>query len=151
MLGRPAHLADTLWHRHISGDERDEMDMTKMKQIRSLLLAAMMAMTTAGIAAPAQAQSNEPWLPPTYQSPPNLSQLAPIPSAPGPHAAVTSPPPMYVPRTGQVLPNLPIVAGSGSDGRETFQDRAARCAHQAGTYGQLAGDRGQYIGACVSQ
>ena len=33
-------------------------------------------------------------------------------------------------------------------GVETFQDRAARCAHQAGAYGQ--GTSGNYMGACLN-
>ena len=36
-------------------------------------------------------------------------------------------------------------------GVETYQDRAARCAHQAGVYGQAAGDRNAYIGSCINQ
>jgi hypothetical protein len=127
------------------------MDMTKMQRMHPLLLAAAIAMAVAGIAVPALAQSNTPWLPPTYQSPPNLSQQIPIPSAPGPHASVASPPLLYVPQTGRTLPNLPVIAGSGRHGRETYQDRAARCAHQAGTYGAAAGDRNAYIGTCINQ
>ena len=64
---------------------------------------------------------------------------------------VTLPPPIVVPQTGRVLPNLPTVPGAGPGGRETFQDRAARCAHQAGVYGQAAGDRNSYIGTCINQ
>jgi hypothetical protein len=63
----------------------------------------------------------------------------------------TVPPLLYVPQTGRVLPNLPAVAPSGPNGTETFQDRAARCAHQAGVYGQAAGDRTSYIGSCINQ
>jgi hypothetical protein len=50
-----------------------------------------------------------------------------------------------------VLPNLPTVPGAGPGGRETFQDRASRCAHQAGVYGQAAGDRNSYMGTCINQ
>jgi uncharacterized protein YndB with AHSA1/START domain len=39
--------------------------------------------------------------------------------------------PLVLPQTGQVIPNLPVLAPSGPNGRETFQDRAVRCAHQA--------------------
>jgi len=49
------------------------------------------------------------------------------------------------------LPNLPTISGSGRGGAETFQDRAARCAHQAGVYGPAAGDRNAYVGTCVNQ
>jgi hypothetical protein len=60
------------------------------------------------------------------------------------------PPPLYVPQTGRSLPNLPAT-GSGPGGAETFQDRAARCVHQAGVYGQAAGDRDTYIRSCINQ
>jgi len=56
-----------------------------------------------------------------------------------------------VPQAGRLLPNLPALAPSGPNGSETSQDRAARCAHQAGVYGQAAGDRGAYIGSCINQ
>ncbi len=61
------------------------------------------------------------------------------------------PPPIVVPQTGRVLPNLPTVAPSGPHGTETYQDRAARCTHQAGVYGQAAGDRSTYINSCINQ
>jgi hypothetical protein len=62
------------------------------------------------------------------------------------------PPSMYVPQTGQTLPNLPSVSGAGRGGAETFQDRAARCSHQAGVYGPgSTGDRNSYVGGCINQ
>jgi len=86
---------------------------------------------------------------------------APLPAPqhpqPVPHYSVVAPsrpklpPPMFVPETGRVLPNLPPTAGSGPGGKETFQDRAARCAHQAGVYGQAAGNRSSYINSCINQ
>ncbi len=85
----------------------------------------------------------EPWLAPRYRSPRGTPQHVVIPRT-------TSPPPLYVPQTGQTLPNLPTI-GSGPGGRETYQDRAARCTHQSGVYGQAAGDRNTYIGSCVNQ
>lgn len=111
---------------------------------------------------PVHAQSNddrynimrpEPWLPPKYKSPRGTRQhIVPAhPSrTPRPKAAAP-PPPILVPQTGQVLPNLPTVSPSGPGGKETYQDRAARCAHQAGTYGALAGDRNAYISSCINQ
>ena len=123
--------------------------MTKMQRTYLPLFAALLIAMAAGT--PALAQSNTPWLPPTYQSPSNLSAVTPVPSAPPPHAAPTSPPLLYVPQTGRTLPNLPVLSGSGVGGRETHQDRAARCAHQAGTYGSLAGDRDTYINTCINQ
>jgi hypothetical protein len=95
----------------------------------------------------------EPWLAPKYKSPRGTRQHVVIPhpsSVPQPHALV--PPPLFVPQTGQLLPNLPSAMGAGPGGRETSQDRAARCAHQAGVYGPAAtGDRNTYIGACINQ
>jgi hypothetical protein len=61
------------------------------------------------------------------------------------------PPPIVNPQTGVALPNMPAVSPSGPGGRETYQDRAVRCAHQAGAYGANAGDRGTYIGTCINQ
>jgi hypothetical protein len=94
----------------------------------------------------------EPWLAPKYKSPRGTIKRVTIPKstvAQPPSAAV--PPPIVVPQTGRVLPNLPTVPGSGRGGTETYQDRAARCAHQAGVYGQAAGDRNTYIGTCINQ
>jgi len=94
----------------------------------------------------------EPWLAPKYKSPRGTLKHVHIPkSKTVPFPTATVPPPIVVPQTGQVLPNLPTVPGAGPGGRETFQDRAARCAHQAGVYGQAAGDRGTYVGTCVNQ
>ena len=64
--------------------------------------------------------------------------------------AAEVPPPIVVPQTGQVLPNLPTI-GSGPGGAETSQDRAVRCSHQAGVYGPAAGDRNAYVGGCINQ
>jgi len=36
-------------------------------------------------------------------------------------------------------------------GVETYQDRAARCAHQAGVFGQAVGDRNAYVDSCINQ
>jgi len=93
----------------------------------------------------------EPWLAPKYKSPSGTVNRVKLPKStvvPTPNARV--PPDLYVPQTGKVVPNLPTVSGSGRGGAETFQDRAARCAHQAGVFGQGA-DRGSYMGACVNQ
>lgn len=94
----------------------------------------------------------EPWLAPKYKSPRGTVKHATIPrSEKLPQARTELPPPIVVPQTGRVLPNLPTAPGSGPGGRETFQDRAMRCAHQAGVYGQAAGDRNSYVGTCVNQ
>jgi hypothetical protein len=56
-----------------------------------------------------------------------------------------------VPQTGQLLPNMPTLAPSGPGGTETSQDRAMRCANQAGIYGAAAGDRNAYVESCINQ
>ena len=94
----------------------------------------------------------EPWLAPKYKSPRGTVKKVVIPrstTVPQPYAV--TPPPITVPQTGRTLPNLPTISGSGRGGAETFQDRAARCAHQAGVYGPAAGDRNAYVGTCVNQ
>jgi hypothetical protein len=100
----------------------------------------------------AKSDKPEPWLAPKYKSPRGTPEHVVMPqskSAPPKRAAV--PPPMMVPETGRVLPNLPTVSGSGPNGGETYQDRAVRCAHQAGVYGQAAGNPSAYIGGCINQ
>lgn len=101
------------------------------------------------------AELPEPWLPPKYKSPRGSRQHVKHPRAPTRRAArpkvAPVPPPIVVPQTGQVLPNMPTLSPSGPHGTESFQDRATRCAHQAGAYGAAAGDRGTYIGTCVNQ
>ena len=94
----------------------------------------------------------EPWLAPKYKSPRGTVEKVVIPrskTVPQPHAV--TPPPLYVPETGRTLPNLPTISGSGRGGAETYQDRAARCAHQAGVYGADAGNRNAYVGSCINQ
>jgi hypothetical protein len=94
----------------------------------------------------------EPWLAPKYKSPRGTRQHVVIPPpAPVPQTHNGVPPPLYVPQTGQVLPNLPAISGSGPRGAETYQDRATRCAHQAGVYGPAAGERNAYVGSCINQ
>jgi len=95
-------------------------------------------------------QTPEPWLAPTYKSPRGTVKHVVIPKSKivsPPNAAV--PPSLFVPQTGQTFQNLPTLSGSGLGGAETFQDPAARCAHQAGVYGQAT--TGSYMGACVNQ
>jgi hypothetical protein len=86
---------------------------------------------------------------PTPLPPPLHYNPSPPPAVVTPQATV--PPPLYVPQTGRTLQNLPAAAPSGPKGTETYQDRAARCAHQAGVYGQAAGDRNAYVGSCINQ
>lgn len=125
------------------------------------------ALTLPALAPPAHAESDEspysimrpepvypePWLPPKYHSPHGTRQHIEHPRRSSPPATQRAriPPPIVVPETGRVLPNLPTVSPSGPNGTETYQDRALRCAHQAGVYGQAAGNRNTYIGTCINQ
>jgi hypothetical protein len=94
----------------------------------------------------------EPWLAPKYKSPRGTLEKVVIPrSKTVPQPQTVTPPPLYVPGTGRTLPNLPTISGSGRGGAETYQDRAARCAHQAGVYGADAGNRNAYVGSCINQ
>lgn len=95
-----------------------------------------------------------PWLPPKYKSPRGSKQhVAPLHRQRIPPNVRVSepPPPMLVPQTGQVLPNIRTLSPSGPNGTETFQDKATRCVHQSGMYGARAGDPGAYVGGCVNQ
>jgi len=94
----------------------------------------------------------EPWLAPKYKSPRSLNRPVRVPrSPPLPQAQAMTPPPIVVPETGRALPNLPVTSGNGPGGRESFQDRALRCTHQAGLYGSAAGDPGIYTRSCINQ
>ena len=96
----------------------------------------------------------QPWITPTYKSPRDSRQhvkAAPHKGEAEAPRISTPPPPMYVPQTGQVLPNQPTLSPSGPRGTETLQDKATRCVHQAGIYGLRAGDSAAYVGACVNQ
>jgi len=103
---------------------------------------------SAGRASRSKPKDNpEPWLAPKYQSPRGTREHVKAPKSPPPPQQRTQvPPPLYVPETGRLLPNLPSATGA-----ETHQDRALRCAHQAGVYGQAAGDRTTYINSCINQ
>jgi hypothetical protein len=129
---------------------------------RRFFLIALIALAAFVPAASARAQSDdddrynimrpEPWLPPKYKSPRGSTEHVVIPPPARPLPAPGGVPPLlYVPQTGRTLQNLPNPAPSGPHGQETFQDRAARCAHQAGVYGQAAGDRNSYINSCINQ
>jgi hypothetical protein len=92
----------------------------------------------------------EPWLAPKYKSPRGTVQKVRIPKSkivrpPG----ATDPGYVYVPQTGRTFQNLPSLPGSGPGGAHTFQDRAIRCTHQAGVYGQVGANRGSYMGSCL--
>ena len=92
----------------------------------------------------------EPWLAPKYKSPRGTVQNVRIPKSKivRPPSA-TDPGYVYVPQTGRTFQNLPSLPGSGREGAETFQDRATRCTHQAGVYGQAGANRGNYMGSCL--
>jgi hypothetical protein len=94
--------------------------------------------------------SSNPVYPLPLPAPQNLGVVPQQPLA-VPQTRTEVPPPIVVPQTGRALPNLPPITGAGPGGAETFQDRAARCTHQAGVYGEAAGDRNAYIGSCINQ
>jgi hypothetical protein len=88
----------------------------------------------------------KPRFAPKYKSPSGTEQQVNIP-----RAKTVNPPrasgsgSVYVPQTGQTFQNLP----TPGRGTETSQDRATRCTHQAGVYGQTGGARGSYMGSCL--
>jgi hypothetical protein len=127
--------------------------------MRNAYAAGMIALAIAAVAAPSHAQIDddgrytimrpEPGVPPKYKTPRGSTEHVVIPpstQAPPPQTAV--PPLLVVPQTGQVVPNQPVLAPSGPNRTETFQDRALRCATQAGTYGR---DRAAFVGTCINQ
>ncbi len=133
-----------------------------MGMTRRYLLIVLFALAVLMPALSAHAQSDdddrynimrpEPWLPPKYKSPRGSTEHVVIPPPARPLPPPTGvPSSLYVPQTGRTLPNLPTVAPSGPHGQETIQDRAVRCAHQAGVYGQAAGNTSTYINSCINQ
>ena len=91
-----------------------------------------------------------PWLPPKYKSPRGShNRVEPVPQHKPRHVDPRTPPPLYVPQTGQVVPQSPVISPSGPHGTETFQDRATRCVGQSSAPG--AGNPGAYVGTCVNQ
>jgi hypothetical protein len=91
-------------------------------------------------------EQSEPWLAPKYKSPRGTQTNVRVPKSKtvNPPRA-TDPGYVYVPQTGRTFQNLPTPGG----GTETFQDRAIRCSHQAGVYGQIGTNRGTYMGSCL--
>lgn len=86
-----------------------------------------------------------------YKSPRGANKRVTVPKHPSQaeRHIPRMPPPIVNQRTGQAYPNLPPpVPGSGIGGRETGQDRALRCAHQAGVYGQTGTN---YLATCINQ
>src|SRR5439155_24317707 len=129
--------------RGVAGGKRDSY---LLAMIREPLLIGLLALTVIVSAVPGYAQNDimvpekgsrvenpEPWLAPKYKSPRGTVKHVTIPkSTIVSPPSVTVPPPIVVPKTGRVLPNLPTLPGSGPGGAEIFQDCAARCAHMAG-------------------
>ena len=98
------------------------------------------------------AELPEPWLPPKYKSPRGTPErMVTPPRIEVPQSLAVTPPPLYVPQTGQLLQNIPTISGAGPGGAETSQDRAVRCANQAGIYGSAAGNPGGYVASCINQ
>jgi hypothetical protein len=98
----------------------------------------------------------EPWVAPKYRSPRGLPQqpkaARPRPPRP-PSVDIAKPAPPIVLPNGQVVPNLPPVRqGIVPDGsRETFGDRAHRCAHQSSAFGVPGDQRSTYMHSCTMQ
>ena len=86
---------------------------------------------------------------PVYPAPlPGPQAPLPVPHIEAAPARPVTPPPLFVPETGRTLPNLP----AGPAAAETSQDRAVRCAHQAGVYGPTPpAIPARYIGSCINQ
>jgi hypothetical protein len=88
---------------------------------------------------------------PVYPIPlPGPQKPAPLPRIDTARPQPKTPPDLYVPQTGRLVPNQPAV-GSGPGGAETFQDRSSRCINQAGVNSGIAGDRDSYIRSCINQ
>jgi hypothetical protein len=126
--------------------------------MRNARVASMIALALF-VTTPAFAQDNymgrynimrpEPGVPPKYKSPRGSTEHVTIqPSTQVPLTRTVVMPPLVIPQTGQVVPNQQVLAPSGPNGTETYQDRAVRCATQAGSYG---GDRTAYVGTCINQ
>ncbi|MBV9558617.1 MAG: hypothetical protein JO254_16235 [Pseudolabrys sp.] len=76
---------------------------------------------------------------------PKPDHFVPTPSLEARPSGRTVQPYYADPTTGRVTPNIsPGVV-------ETGQDRALRCAHQAGVNAPNVGDRNAYIGGCINQ
>jgi hypothetical protein len=100
-------------------------------------------------------EPTQPGVIPPYKPPRRSEQhvAPPRPHEPEARRIPEMPPPIISPRTGQALPNIaPPIPGAAAGGRETFQDRAARCVHQSGVYGQAPGaEQNAYISRCIGQ
>jgi hypothetical protein len=133
--------------------------------MRCLMFALAVALPVMLAISAARAQSNggydimrpepgvpayEPWLAPKYKSPRGVKHRRVPKIEAEPPARATVPPPIVSPRTGRALQNLPATVGAGPGGSETSQDKALRCAHQAGGYGSATGG-GSYLGSCINQ
>lgn len=100
-----------------------------------LALTASVAMAQAQIYNPATPVVPSP--PPPPIPPAAQPGMAPIPQVIGKSSATDQ---------GAARPRI----GESRPARETHNDRAIRCAHQAAALGVPAGARGQYIGECVT-
>ena len=129
--------------------------------MRKVYAAGLMALMLAAVSTPAVAQDDgmggynimrpEPGVPPKYKSPRGSTEHVVIPPSTEASQALpqtTVSPSFVVPQTGQLVPSQPVLAPSGPRGTETYQDRAVRCATQAGSY---AGDRNAFVGSCITQ
>jgi len=104
-----------------------------------------------------RARPYEPWLAPQLRGQPRVRFSPKNYGLPNAHSYASSP--AASPSVG-VASGLTIVPGAGGLGpvpnlppapgvaHETFQDRASRCAFQAGLYGVPNGASNQYMSAC---
>lgn len=107
--------------------------------LRSMLVAVIVTMA----AVPASAQVFNPAVPavPSLPPPPTPPQAVPGMAPPPPVIGNSS-------ATDQGLARPSIELGRPS--RETSNDRAIRCGHQAAAAGVRPGRRGQYIRECIN-
>jgi len=92
---------------------------------------------------PAAAQIYNPAMPAV---PPPILPPTPPAATPG----MEAPPPLIGESSRTSQHTVPRGMGVGSPARETHNDRAIRCAHQAAAVGVPAGASGQYVQQCVT-
>jgi hypothetical protein len=89
----------------------------------------------------------EPWLAPKYQSPSGTVQHVRYSQIENRASAERYRPRVRLRVTdGTDFSEFAVTARLSRGGAETFQDRAIRCTHQAGVYGQVGANRGQLHG-----
>jgi hypothetical protein len=142
-LATPATAAQT---RNILGDNYSIMVPEKGSKLKQKVSNQKVSKQKVSNQKVSKREQPKPRFAPKYKSPSGTEQQVNIP-----RAKTVNPPrasgsgSVYVPQTGQTFQNLP----TPGRGTETSQDRATRCTHQAGVYGQTGGARGSYMGSCL--